>query len=549
MSNGNVVSDLWRNMWDQHNRIKELFNFSKHIKGRDNLKENQGNEESVKDSEYDKEPDFKPTYTKSRIIGLILGPLLFTIILLFFNPGDLSNQAIAALAITAWIATWWVTEAIPIPVTALLPIILFPSFGALEGDEVVSSYGNDIIFLFLGGFLIAAAMEKWNLHLRIALFIIDFIGVSPNRLVLGFMIATGFLSLWISNTAAAMLMIPIGLAIIAQATESFKNHPNGLEDLYKFEKAVIFGIGYAATIAGSGTLISGTANPIMAAQANQLFDVTITFGQIMAVGVPYVTLFIFIAWLFITRVKYKTTIKELPGGKEIIQEERSQLGKMNFEEKIVLMIFVTVAFLWITRTFIWSDILLEVSDGMIAMLAVVLLFSIPASNKEERILEWGDTKNIPWGILVLFGGGLAIAAAFQSTGLAEWIGEQLALLEGANFVIIIAVLIITILLLTEITSTTATATLLMPIIGLLGTSLGINPLILMVTAAFTINSSFMLPVATPPNAIMFGTGKVSIGEMIKVGGILNIIAFFLILIVATLYVPLVWDLNVFDFNL
>src|SRR5699024_5756075 len=222
----------------------------------------------------------------------------------------------------------------------------------------------------------------------------------------------------------------------------------------------------------------------MAAQANQLFDVTITFGQVMAVGVPYVALFILIAWLFITRVKYKTTIKEFPGGKQIIQDEKNKLGKINFEEKVVLTVFVSVAFLWITRSFIWSNILLEISDGMIAMIAVVILFSIPASSKEERVLEWEDTKSIPWGILVLFGGGLAIAAAFQSTGLAEWIGEQLALLEGANYVVIFGVLIITILLLTEITSTTATATLLMPIIGLLGTSLGINPIILMITAAF-----------------------------------------------------------------
>lgn len=545
MNDTNFITSTWNALWEQHYRIKNIFNFSKYIKGKNKL--STVNSETMSAENMNKEPDFKPTYSRTRIIGLILGPLLFLVTLLFFNPGDLSREGIAALGITLWIATWWITEVVPIPVTALIPIIMFPSFGSLPASEVVSAYGDDIIFLFLGGFLIAAAMEKWNLHLRIALFIINLVGVSPNRLVLGFMIATGFLSLWISNTAAAMLMIPIGLAIIAQATESFKNQPENIENLNKFEKSIVFGIGYSATIAGSGTLISGTANPIMAGQAKKMFDVDISFGQIMMVGIPFVAVFILLACLYITKVRYRTKIKYFPGGKEIIAQEKKKLGKMNFEEKMVLYVFLFVAFMWITRSFIWSNLLTEITDGMIAMVAVVLLFAIPATNKKERILEWEDTKNIPWGILVLFGGGLSIAAAFMNTGLAEWIGEQLILLEGAHYLVIISVLIISVLLLTEITSTTATATLLMPIVGLLGVSLGMNPIILMLAAAFATNASFMLPVATPPNAIMFGTKKVTIMDMIKVGGVLNIVSFVLILIIATIYLPLVWDLDMFDF--
>lgn len=250
MSRTNTAADLWNSMWKQHYRIKELFQFSSYMKKKESLKEVEDN--SIEEEKTNNNnPNFKPTYTKARLIGLILGPALFLVTLLFFQPSDLSSQGVATLAITLWIATWWITEAIPIPATALLPIILFPSFGALGSGEVVSSYGDDIIFLFLGGFLIAGAMEKWNLHLRIALFIINTIGVSSNRLVLGFMVSTGFLSLWISNTAAAMIMIPIGLAIITQAAKSFENKPESIDDLKKFEKSIVFGIGYAATIAGS----------------------------------------------------------------------------------------------------------------------------------------------------------------------------------------------------------------------------------------------------------------------------------------------------------
>lgn len=524
---------------DQHLIMRRMLHFSQHLQ----LEKDEHNHEKSTSLNTDKEPKPVRTYSKTKFIGLLLGPVLFLVTLFLFHPPELSFEGRATLAITLWVATWWITEAIPIPASALLPVILFPLFGALEADGVVSSYGNDIIFLFLGGFLIAAAMEKWNLHLRIALTIINFVGASPNRLVLGFMIATGFLSLWISNTAAAMLMIPIGLAIITQATESFKHHNQPLDDLKKFEKSIVFGIGYAATIAGSGTLISGTANPIMAGQASQMFGIDITFGQIMAIGIPFVTVFIVLAWGYITKIKYRTSLHYLPGGSDIIKSEKKKLGRMNFEEKIVLFVFLTVAFLWITRTFIWESVFIQITDGMIAMVAVLLLFAIPASSLQERILEWKDTAKIPWGILVLFGGGLAIAAAFQNTGLAKWIGIQFTLLEGTHFLVIIIVLTLSVLLLTEITSTTATATLLMPIVGSLGLALGVNPVVLMVACAFATNASFMLPVATPPNAIMFGTGKITSLDMIKVGGVLNIISAILIVSVVTLLVPLIWGMD------
>lgn len=544
--NNNILINIWQGLWKQHYFLKEFFSIKKFanlISENNNAEKTDRNNAVTQGSEEIGNKPPNHSYTKRNLVGLILGPLLFVIILFGFSPTDLGFEAKATLAITAWIATWWITEAVPIPATALLPIILFPSFGALEAAEVVSSYGNDIIFLFLGGFLIAAAMEKWNLHLRIALTIINFIGVSPNRLVLGFMMATGFLSLWISNTAATMLMIPIGLAIIAQAVESFKNEPENTSDLKKFEKSLIFGIGYAATIAGSGTLISGTANPIFVGQANEMFGIEISFGQLMLVGVPFVAIFIAIAWLYLTRFQFRIKIKAFPGGDQIIKRERDQLGIMRFEEKTVLAVFIFVAFMWISRTFIWDSILVQITDGMIAMIAVILLFAIPSANKDRRILEWDDTKEIPWGILVLFGGGLAIAAAFSSTGLAEWIGTQLSLLEGVHYLLIFLITIITVLLLTEITSTTATATLLTPIIGTVAVAVGVNPVMLMLAGAFATNASFMLPVATPPNAIMYGTEKVTMLEMLRVGGILNIIAALLVFIIATIWAPMVWGMD------
>src|SRR5699024_1879055 len=269
----------------------------------------------------------------------------------------------------------------------------------------------------------------------------------------------------------------------------------------------------------------------------------ISFGQLMLVGVPFVAIFIAIAWLYLNRFQFRIKIKAFPGGDQIIKRERDQRVIMRFEEKTAIAVFIVVAFMWISRTFIWDSILVQITDGMIAMIAVILLFAIPSANKDRRILEWDDTKEIPWGILVLFGGGLAIAAAFSSTGLAEWIGTQLSLLEGVHYLLIFLITIITVLLLTEITSTTATATLLTPIIGTVAVAVGVNPVMLMLAGAFATNASFMLPVAAPPIAIMYGTEKVTMLEMLRVGGILNIIAALLVFIIATIWAPMVWGMD------
>lgn len=482
-------------------------------------------------------------YSRAQVIGLALGPSLFALTMLFFAPDGLDYAGRAVLATTLWVATWWITEAIPIPGTSLLPLVLLPVFGALDSATVTSSYGNDIIFLFLGGFFIATAMEKWNLHKRIALGIIDVVGTSTRRILLGFMLATAFLSMWVSNTAAVMMMIPMALAITAQVASGLKGKPEE-RDLPTFEKSLIFGVGYAGTIGGVGTLIGTPPNIILAAQARVLFDVEITFAGWMAVGVPVVILLLSIAWLYLARVAFPTRIRELPGGRRVIHAEREALGRTSFEEKAVAAVFLFAAFLWITRGFIWADLLPEIRDGMIAVTAAVLLFAIPAKSRlGSRILDWNDAVNIPWGILLLFGGGLAIAAGFRETGLAEWIGAQLTVLEGLHLIVIISCATLLILFLTEITSNTATATMILPVVAALALALKVHPYALMIPCAMAANFAFMLPVGTPPNAIIFATNKLTILEMVRTGFLMNLIAAVIVVLMVYFLVPLLWGLD------
>jgi len=545
-----MASNVWQGLWRSHRQTKSLLNVFAYKKNGTHVTRNIETKVNLKvDSPPPQKPDNQETikaYTKPQLIGLILGPLLFILTMFLFSPEGMSPEAKAVLAVTLWIATWWISEAIPIPVTSLLPIFLLPVTGALDANTVTSSYGDDIIFLFLGGFFIATAMEKWNLHKRMALVIIAFIGTSTQRILLGFMVATAFLSMWVSNTAAVMMMIPMGLAITAQVASALKGNPEE-SDLPKFEKALIFGIGYAGTIGGLGTLIGTPPNIILAAQVKQLFDVEISFAGWMLVAVPIVIVLLLFTWVYLGRFAFKMKIKGLPGGKEVIQQERTALGKTSFEEKVVGAVFAFAAFMWITREFIWIDIIPGLKDGMIAIISMAILFTIPASKKfGTRILEWKDSKEIPWGVLLLFGGGLAIAAGFRQTGLSEWIGTQLTFFDGLHLIVVIALSSLLVLVLTEFTSNTATATMILPVLAALALSLNIHPFALMVPAAMAANCAFMLPVGTPPNAIIFGTGKLRIVEMVKVGSVINVFVLVLIVFASYYLIPFFWgiDLNV-----
>lgn len=320
----------WNSLWRQHNRTKGLLNIFSYKKDIDKAAEQRKTKEEAATKSSSEPPSSpnqpKQAYSKAQMIGLLLGPTLFILTMAFFNPEGLASEARAVLAVTLWIATWWVTEALPIPATSLLPLILLPTTGALEGSAVASSYGDDVIFLFLGGFFIATAMEKWNLHKRMALLIISLIGTSTQRILLGFMVATGFISMWVSNTAAVMMMIPMGLAITAQVASALKDKPEE-KDFPKFEKSLIFGIGYAGTIGGVGTLIGTPPNIILAGQMREIFGIEISFATWMLFGIPVVAIMLLFTWFYLGRVAFKTEIKSLPGGKAVIQDERKSLAR------------------------------------------------------------------------------------------------------------------------------------------------------------------------------------------------------------------------------
>ncbi|MFB6499593.1 SLC13 family permease [Bacillus haynesii] len=539
------VVSAWDMLWRSHREAKRLLLFAMPVRA--------GKDTGLKiKSEQTMKEEKPPSYKTPQKIGLLLGPALFFAVLLFFFPEGLSYEGRMVLATTLWVAVWWITEAVPIPAASLLPIVLLPLTGALEGAAVTSSYGDPIVFLFLGGFLIALAMERWNLHKRIALNIISVVGTSTSRIVLGFMAATGFLSMWVSNTAAVMMMLPIGTAIIHQVSAVMKSERKDLAgEEAKFSKALIFSIGYAGTIGGLGTLIGTPPNIILAANIKKLYGVEVSFGGWMAFAVPVVVILLVAVWLYLTKVAHPIKMKELPGGKELILEEKRKLGKMSFEETMVLLVFGFAAFMWVTRTFLWDDKIPGIDDTMIAIFAASLLFLIPSLNKGGRVLDWSVSKDLPWGILLLFGGGLALATGFKETGLAEWIGGRLTVLDGFNFVVIVVISATLVLFLTEITSNTATATMILPVLASLALALNVHPYALMVPAAMAANCAFMLPVGTPPNAIIFASGKLKISEMVRTGFIINI--FTLILIVGAVFyiLPHLWgvDLTVFPDNL
>ncbi|WP_404446648.1 SLC13 family permease [Sutcliffiella horikoshii] len=535
-----IMKQAWDLSWNSHDKVKQLLFFSS-LSQPSNERSQQTQQEGP--SKSSKQSNYKP----AQFVGLLLGPLLFALTLLFFTPDGLSDSAQAVLATTLWIAVWWITEAIPIPVTSLLPLILLPITQAIDGDTVASSYGDPIIFLFLGGFLIALAMERWNLHKRIAILIVSMIGTSPKRIILGFMLATGFLSMWVSNTAAVMMMIPIGTAILYQATANAKKVKQQDINLKAFEKSIIFGIGFAGTIGGLGTLIGTPPNIILAATVKTLYNIEISFADWLFFAAPVVIILLFFTWYYLVNFAFPVKFKELPGGKELIQNERVQLGKMSFEEKAVLSVFIFAAFMWISRTFIWTDIIPGISDTMIAVLAGVLLFLIPSTNQGGKLLDWSVSKELPWGILLLFGGGLAIATGFKESGLADWVGQQLTILDGMNFLLIVLITTAVVLFLTEITSNTATATMILPILASLALALNVHPFALMVPAAMAANCAFMLPVGTPPNAIIFATEKITIAEMVRAGFWINIFAILVIVSAVYLVLPLILDitLNVF----
>jgi sodium-dependent dicarboxylate transporter 2/3/5 len=487
-----------------------------------------------------------------KLIPRLAGPIAFALILIFVHPEGLSREANAVLASTAWIAIWWVGEAIPIAATALLPIVLFPLTGALSVKAATAPYAHYLIYLYIGGFLIAIAIEKWGLHRRIALNIIRLIGTNVTSIILGFMVATAALSMWISNTATTVMMLPIGMAIIGQ----LRNNPNTDRDENDiFGKALMLAIAYSASIGGMATLIGTPPNLVLAAEVKRRFGVEITFGQWITVGLPISLVLLAICWLYLTKVAFKFERKSFPGGREEIRSQLAALRGMSSEERLLLVVFGLTASAWIFRSLLQKQFGLfpQLDDTIIAMIGGLSLFVLPASRgggaKDGRraLLEWEDTKNLPWGIILLFGGGMALAEGFNRSGLAVWIGSQATLLDKVPLLLLVLIVIAAVNFLTEITSNLATTSMVLPILASTALGMDVHPFLLMVGAAVAASCAFMLPVATPPNAVVFGSGYLRIPDMVRTGVWMNAISIFVLTLFVYFVLPLLWGLSIGEF--
>jgi sodium-dependent dicarboxylate transporter 2/3/5 len=476
-------------------------------------------------------------FKQRSVIGLFLGPLLFLVILLLPLPAGMAPAGLRVAAVTVLMAVWWVTEAIPIPATALLPVLLFPLLGVLSGSDVTRAYGNHLIYLFLGGFLIAVTMERWNLHHRIALHTIRIVGYTPQRIVLGFMLATAFLSMWISNTATTMMMVTIAIAVLKEMEREMEHKPGQLW----FGTVLMLGICYAASIGGVATLIGTPPNVIFAGVMEKTYGVSISFTAWMGFALPLSLVMLAIAWLYLTRILLRGIQTQLPEGRELIHRQLEMLGPMSRQEKQVAVVFATVALLWILRGLYQPAGLAMVKDSTIAIAGALLLFLIPVNlKKREFLLDWQTAVTIPWDIIILFGGGFALARGFSESGLTLWLAEQLTVLQGIDTVLVIATVVLLVIFLTEVTSNTATASLLLPVMGALATAIDVSPFGLMVAAVIAASFAFMLPVATPPNAIVFSSRYVTIQQMVGAGVWLNLIGVVIITGFVYLLLPVLW---------
>jgi sodium-dependent dicarboxylate transporter 2/3/5 len=510
---------------------------------------------------------------KNRMV-LVIGPLLFLFFIFFPIPqlNDLSIESRIVLATTIWMGLWWITEVIPIYITALLPLVLFPSLLVTDIGDTSIRYADRIVFLFLGGFILAKAVEKSNLHTRFAFHILRIFGTDPKYIVAAFILVTGFLSAWMSNTATTMLMLPIASAIISQIGNK--------SDQTKFANCILLSIAYSASIGGMATLIGTPPNAIFASLSQSMLDIEISFTQWSVVAMPISGISLFILWVYITRIGVKIThIKSIVEGERLIHKQLSKLGNLTRDEKIVACIFMLTALAWITRGMFWKDLFPAIDDSTIVLISAISLFLIPStaskSSKRDdgelktkengtndidkkysgqkkdnensnggsgygdgnKLLNWNTAVQIPWGVLILIGGGLALANGFTSTGLDDWIASQLSFLKGLPIIIIILVIVTLSLVASEIISNTATAALLIPISISVAASLGIDPLILMIPLTMALSYGFIMPAGTPPNAIVFATGHLTASKMAKVGLPMDIIGIILVTILSILLIP------------
>lgn len=468
-----------------------------------------------------------------RKLGLALGPALALILLLVGPPEGLSVQAWVTVALLALMIVWWVTEAIPISATALMPLAVLPLAGVATPAEAAAPYADPILFLFIAGFMIAAAIERWGLHARIALHIALRVGTRPSALIGGFILASGLISLWISNTATALMLTPIAVGV-AKALESHEGDNPALG------AGLVLGVAYAASIGGMGTPVGSPTNLIAMGFLNER-GIPLSFAQWMMLGTPVVALLLPACWFLLTRDLRRAGPEDAERGRAVLRTALAALGPMSKAEGRVLLVFLAVAAGWMFRELLIRIPGLErLSDMGVAVIGAIALFLIPSgADKRPRLLDWSATERIPWGIVILFGGGLSVAGAMESTGLSEWLAEALGGLRAFDVLLIIAALLLVTLIATEAMSNVATLTAMLPIVGAFAGALGINPLLLVFPVSIAASLGFMLPIATGPNAIAYATGRAPLRRMLRMGFLLNLAGVAAILLVNAMLAPLV----------
>lgn len=477
-------------------------------------------------------------FNKRQTVGFLLGGAIFVAMLIAPEPKGLSPSGWGTAAVALLMATWWITEAIPIAATALVPIVCFPLLGISGIESTLSPYAHPLIFLFLGGFVIAIAMEKWDLHRRIALNIVSFVGTKPHSIILGFILASAFLSMWVSNTATALMMLPIALSVLGLVDQK----DEAGQGIYHFSLCLLLGVAYGCNVGGMGTLIGTPPNALLAGFMEDTYGIEISFASWMKFGIPFLIIALPVLYTLLTRWIYPVTMDELPCGSQLFENKLRELGAISSPEKKVAVVFIVTALLWITRP-LFSDAISGVSDTGIAIAAALSFFLIPERSADNGfILKWNDVEELPWGVLILFGGGLSLASAISSSGLAEWIGQGVQVLSNLPIILLLMLVVTLIVFLTEMTSNTATTAAFLPILGSVAVGLGENPLLLALPVALAANCAFMLPVATPPNAIIYGSNRIHIPEMAKAGIWLNLVFIILTSLMAYFVAPLVFGM-------
>ncbi len=492
-------------------------------------------------------------------VGRFLGPVLALIAYFALSAGseELSYAGVVTISVGILMATWWITEALPLPATSLLPIALFPLLGVVSIEDATSPYANDLIFLFLGGFMLALAMQRWGLHRRIALLTILAVGTKPVRVIGGFMLATAFLSMWVSNTATTMAMLPIGLSVLALVLSGDEDEPEmesaegepaeGFtgKGASNFATCLMLAIAYAASIGSLATIIGTPPNVFMVGFLESNYNISIGFGQWMLVGLPLAVVFLTVAWVVLTRFVYPPEIDQIAGGRELIRDQLTEMGPASRGEKVVLTVFALTVFFWVFREPLTNiaPILGGLNDTTIAIIAAVALFAIPIDWRNGVFaLDWQTAVRLPWGLLLLFGGGLSLAHAVQETGVDQWFGSLVSGLGWVPVILLVLIVVVMVILLTEMTSNTATTAAFLPILAGAAVGLNLNVLAFVIPAALAATCAFMIPVATPPNAIVFGSGHVTIVQMVRAGVWLNIIG--VILVTLTVFTLASWVFGV-----